>query len=80
MKAMNAVSLIVVDSSQAALDFASFIGSDRTVQVDKDGSFVEKVMKLTQGKGTASVIEFVAEGGSTNTGVKMLRRAEKITK
>ncbi|KAF3045363.1 hypothetical protein E8E11_008913 [Didymella keratinophila] len=51
------------------------IGADHTVQVDKDGSFVEKVMKLTQGKGAASVIDFVAEGGSTKTGVKMLRRA-----
>lgn len=75
MRAMNAATLIVVDSNEAALDLASSIGADHTVQVDKDGLFVEKVMKLTQGKGAASVIDFVAEGGSTKTGVKMLRRA-----
>lgn len=72
---MNAATLIVVDSNQAALDLASSIGADHTVQVDKEGSFVEKVMKLTNGKGAAAVIDFVAEGGSTKTGVKMLRRA-----
>ncbi|KAF3035579.1 hypothetical protein E8E12_006617 [Didymella heteroderae] len=75
MKAMNAATLIVIDSNQAALDLASSIGADHMVQADKDGSFVEKVMKLTQGKGAASVIDFVAEGGSTKTGAKMLRRA-----
>jgi NAD+-dependent secondary alcohol dehydrogenase Adh1 len=75
MRAMNAATLIVVDSNEAALDLAPSIGADHTVQVDKDGLFVEKVMKLTQGKGAASVIDFVAESGSTKTGVKMVRRA-----
>lgn len=75
MKAMNAATLIVIDSNQAALDLATSIGADHTLQVDKDGSIVEKVMKLTQGKGAAAVIDFVAEGGSTKTGVKMMRRA-----
>lgn len=75
MKAMSAATLIVVDSNQAALDPASSIGTDHTVQVDKTGSLVEEVMKLTRGKGAATVIDFVAEGGSTKTGVKMLRSA-----
>jgi NAD+-dependent secondary alcohol dehydrogenase Adh1 len=75
MKAMDAATLIVVGSNQAALDLAMSIGADHTVQVDKYGAFVGKVMKITQGKGAASVIDFVAEGGSTKTGVKMLRRA-----
>lgn len=75
MKAMSAATLIVVDSNQAALELALSIGADYTVQVDKNGLFVDKAMELTQGKGAASVIDFVAEGGSTRTGVKMLRRA-----
>jgi NAD+-dependent secondary alcohol dehydrogenase Adh1 len=75
MKAMNAATLIVVDSNQAALDLAASIGADHTVQVDEEGRFVEEVMKLMNGKGAAAVIDFVAEGGSTKTGVKMLRRA-----
>lgn len=75
MKAMNAATLVVVDSNQAALDLAASIGADHTVLVDTDQSFVEQVMKLTNGKGAAAVIDFVAEGGSTKTGVKMLRRA-----
>lgn len=75
MKAMNAATLIVVDSNQDALKLASSIGADHTIQVDDSGSFVENVKTLTQGKGAAAVIDFVAEGGSTKTGVKMLRRA-----
>ena len=75
MKAMNAATLIVVDSNQAALHLAASIGADHSVQVDREGRFVELVMKITKGKGAAAVIDFVAEGGSTKTGVKMLRRA-----
>src|SRR5690242_17635225 len=75
MKAMSAATLIVIDSNQAALDLASSIGADHTVQADKDGAFVQKVLKITQDKGAAAVIDFVAEGGSTKTGVNLLRRA-----
>lgn len=72
---MSAATIIVVDSNTEALKLASTIGADHTVQVDDNGTFVEKVMSLTQNKGAAAVIDFVAEGGSTKTGVKMLRRA-----
>ena len=47
-----------------------------TLSQPKDGDgFVKEVLNLTGGKGAQAVIDFVAEGGSTSTGVKMLRRA-----
>ncbi|KAK4634757.1 NAD-dependent alcohol dehydrogenase [Fulvia fulva] len=54
---------------------AKQIGADHTVQATDDGSFVKEVLELTNGQGAEAVIDFVAEGGSTSTGVKMLRRA-----
>jgi NAD+-dependent secondary alcohol dehydrogenase Adh1 len=75
MKAISAATVIVVDRNQQALDLAKKLGADHVVLAgDRDG-FVEDVLKLTKDKGAEAVIDFVAEGGSTATGVKMLRRA-----
>jgi NAD+-dependent secondary alcohol dehydrogenase Adh1 len=73
MKAISAVTVVVVDRNQAALDLAREIGADMTVLAD--GSHVEKVLELTGGHGAEAVIDFVGEGGATTEGVAMLRRA-----
>lgn len=73
MKAISAVTLVVVDRNQAALDLARQIGADLTVLAD--GNHVEKVLELTGGHGAEAVVDFVGEGGATAEGVAMLRRA-----
>ena len=75
MAAISGATIIVVDRNEAALKLAGTLGATHTVLGDDSGKFVEEVLKLTDGKGCEAVIDFVAEGGSTATGVKMLRRA-----
>lgn len=76
MKAISAATLIVIDRNDAALKLAKELGADHTIESGKDDAdLVKKVIDLTGGKGAEAVIDFVAEGGSTATGVKMLRRA-----
>jgi len=73
--ACSAATLVVIDRNPEALALAKKLGAHHTIQATDDGSFVDEVLKLTNGKGAEAVIDFVAEGGSTKTGVKMLRRA-----
>jgi len=76
MKAISAATLIVIDRNPAALELARKLGADHVIQSSEgDDSFVDKVKALTGDKGAEAVIDFVAEGGSTTTGVKLLRRA-----
>ncbi|KAK5083147.1 hypothetical protein LTR05_007030 [Lithohypha guttulata] len=75
MKAISGATLVVIDRNEAALKLAKDLGADHVVLGKEDGSFVKEVMDLTGGKGAEAIIDFVAEGGSTSTGVKMIRRA-----
>ncbi|EGP87678.1 uncharacterized protein MYCGRDRAFT_109408 [Zymoseptoria tritici IPO323] len=75
MKAISGATLVVIDQNPDALALAKKLGADHVIQSKEDGSFVKEVQDLTGGKGAEAVIDFVAEGGSTATGVKMLRRA-----
>lgn len=74
-KAISPATMIVIDRSPAALDLARNLGAEHVIQSGEDDSFVKQVMELTGGKGAEAVIDFVAEGGSTSTGYKMLRQA-----
>ncbi|MEU6641922.1 NAD(P)-dependent alcohol dehydrogenase [Saccharomonospora sp. NPDC046836] len=73
MKAMSAATLVVVDRNPAALRLAEQVGADLTIVAD--GSHVDKVLDLTGGHGAEAILDFVGEGGSTEQGVRMLRRA-----
>lgn len=76
MKAVSAATLIVIDRNPKALELAKKLGADHIIESGgDDAALVEQVQKICGGKGAESVIDFVAEGGSTKTGVKMLRRA-----
>ena len=75
LKAVSAATLVVIDRNKAALDLAKQLGADHIFHADESASFVQKVKDLTDGNGAETVIDFVAEGGSTKTGVQMLRRA-----
>ena len=73
LKAMTPTEVVVLDPSERALELAREIGADRTVKVD--GSQVDTVLELTDGKGAEAVIDFVGEKGALQDGVAMLRRA-----
>lgn len=73
MKAMSAATLVVLDSNPAALALAKELGADETIL--SDGSQVDAVLDLTDGKGAEAILDFVGEGGATTEGIAMLRRA-----
>ena len=75
MKAISPATLILIDRNPEALKLAKELGADHTIQSGDDDAFVKEVLSLTNDKGAEAVIDFVAEGGSTSTGVRMLRRA-----
>ncbi len=73
LKALSPAELIVIDRNPDALKLAQDIGADQGVLADGDES--QQVLDLTGGNGAEVVVDFVGEGGSTSTGLKMLRRA-----
>lgn len=74
MKAISGATLVVVDRNPDALALAKKLGADHLVKAGDDESMIKEIKSLTGGKGAEAVIDFVAEGGSTSTGVKMLRQ------
>jgi len=75
MKAISGATLVVVDRNKEALELAKKLGADHVVMAGEGDDFVKEVLGLTEGKGAEAVIDFVAEGGSTSTGIRMLRQA-----
>jgi NAD+-dependent secondary alcohol dehydrogenase Adh1 len=73
LKALTPAEVIVLDPSEQALALAGESGADRTVRVD--GTHVETVLELTDGKGAEAIVDFVGERGAIEDGVAMLREA-----
>jgi NAD+-dependent secondary alcohol dehydrogenase Adh1 len=73
LKAISPAELIVLDRNADAVKLAESIGADRGIVAD--GTHVEQVLALTDGKGAESVIDFVGENGSTGEGIRMTRQA-----
>jgi NAD+-dependent secondary alcohol dehydrogenase Adh1 len=71
LKALTATEVIVTDPSEKALELAREVGADHTVKVD--GSHVERVRELTDGRGADAIIDFVGEKGAVEDGVAMVR-------
>jgi NAD+-dependent secondary alcohol dehydrogenase Adh1 len=71
LKALTASEVIVTDPSERALELAREVGADHTVRVD--GSHVERVRELTDGRGADAIIDFVGEKGAVEDGVAMVR-------
>lgn len=69
LKAITSARVIVVDRNPAALELAKQIGADEAVVAD--GSHVEAVKDLTEGKGADVVFDFVAEQGAELDGWAM---------
>jgi NAD+-dependent secondary alcohol dehydrogenase Adh1 len=66
LKALCAAEVIVLDRSEEALEVAKRLGADETVVAD--GSQVEQVMKMTDGRGAEVVMDFVGEMGAEKDG------------
>ncbi|WP_016692544.1 NAD(P)-dependent alcohol dehydrogenase [Rhodococcus rhodochrous] len=73
LKAISAATLVVVDRNPDAVKLAAEIGADHAIVAD--GTHVQQILDLTGGNGAEAVVDFVGEGGATQEGVAMLRRA-----
>lgn len=72
LKALTPAEVIVLDTSEAALDLAKGLGAHHTVRVD--GNEVAVVRELTDGLGAEAVIDFVGEDDSLKSGIASLRQ------
>jgi NAD+-dependent secondary alcohol dehydrogenase Adh1 len=73
LAALTPAEIIVVDPSEQARALATELGADITVAAD--GTQVDTVLELTDGRGADAVIDFVGEGRAITDGVSMLRDA-----
>jgi NAD+-dependent secondary alcohol dehydrogenase Adh1 len=64
LAAITAARIVVVDRNPDALALAKQIGADEIVLAD--GTHIDAVKDLTDGKGAEVVFDFVAEGGAEN--------------
>ena len=71
LAAMTPAEIIVVDSSESALELAGEVGADHTVRVD--GSHVDTVGELTEGVGVEAILDFVGEKGAVEDGIAMVQ-------
>jgi NAD+-dependent secondary alcohol dehydrogenase Adh1 len=73
LAALCATTIIVVDRSPEALEYATTIGADHGVVAD--GTHVDKVKELTGGNGAEVVLDFVGEEGAEKDAWQMTREA-----
>jgi NAD+-dependent secondary alcohol dehydrogenase Adh1 len=72
LKAYTPTEIIVVDPSEPALRLAGELGADHTVKVETNGSHIDTVQELTDGRGAQAIIDFVGEKGAVEDGVAMI--------
>ena len=73
LRAMSATRIVVLDRNEDALGLTRDWGADEAVLVD--GSHVDRVLELTDGRGAEVVLDFVAEGGAEREAWAMTGRA-----
>ena len=73
LRAMSATRIVVLDRNEEALALTRGWGADATVIAD--GSHVDRVLELTDGKGAEVVLDFVGERGAERDSWAMTRRA-----
>jgi len=73
LAALTATTIVVVDRNPEALKLAEQLGADHTVVAD--GTQVDAVKNLTNGKGAHVVLDFVAEQGAEMDGWNMTAAA-----
>jgi NAD+-dependent secondary alcohol dehydrogenase Adh1 len=70
LRALCATQIIAVDTSDESLRLAGEVGADELVKSDEN--VVERIKELSDGRGVDTVIDFVAEHGTTEQGPPML--------
>jgi NAD+-dependent secondary alcohol dehydrogenase Adh1 len=70
LRAYTPAEIIVVDPNEKALALAGELGAHHTVKVD--GSHVDTVKELTDGRGAQAIVDFVGENGAVEDGVAMI--------
>ena len=73
LRAMTATRIVVLDPNEDALALTGDWGADETVLVD--GTHVDRVLELTDGKGAEVVLDFVGERGAERDSWAMTQRA-----
>jgi NAD+-dependent secondary alcohol dehydrogenase Adh1 len=71
LKAYTPTEIIAIDPSEPALALAGEIGADHTVKVD--GTQLDAVRELTDGRGAEAIIDFVGEKGAIDDGIAMVQ-------
>jgi NAD+-dependent secondary alcohol dehydrogenase Adh1 len=71
LRVMTPAEIIVIDPSEPALALAREVGADHAVKVD--GTQVETVKELTDGRGAEAVVDFVGEKGAIEDGIEMVQ-------
>ena len=69
LKALCAAEIIAVDKSQGSLALAKECGADHIILAN--GSEVQTILELTNGRGAEAVIDFVGEGDAIAKGLAM---------
>jgi len=72
LRALSATEIIVVDTSEAALDLARKVGAHYTFIADEQYS--GKILALTGGRGVDVAIDFVGKNGTVERGFPITRR------
>ena len=73
LKALTPASVVGIARSNAKVEFAKQLGADAAFPAGKDGGLKE-VLGFTNGLGADAVLDFVADQGTPDTGVKMIKK------
>jgi NAD+-dependent secondary alcohol dehydrogenase Adh1 len=73
LRALTATRIVVLDPNADALALTKHWGADETILVD--GTHVQRVLDITDGKGAEVVLDFVGERGAQRESWTMTRRA-----
>ena len=73
LKAVTSASVIGIARSNAKVEFAKQLGADAAFPAGKDGG-LKDVLDFTNGIGADVVLDFVADQGTPDAGVKMIKK------
>jgi len=73
LRVLTSASVIGIARSNAKVEFAKQLGADAAFPAGKDGGLKE-VLNFTNGIGADAVLDFVADQGTPDTGVKMIKK------
>ena len=70
----SGANVVALDLRQDKMDFATELGADFTVKIDKDGHAKDEINRITKGNGFDVVLDTVSLESTLNLGIKTLNR------